>query len=75
MCHHIYSFVQNLKLANQGHFIVDMQWGNTELCERVEVVALKSLTVFKKKWQWEGIFWTGDTEQYFLLVAAQCLSK
>lgn len=54
---------------------MELARGNTELCERAEVVALESLTVFKKKWQWEGIFWTGDTKQYFLLVAAQWLSK
>lgn len=54
---------------------MELARGNTELCDRAEVEALESLTVSKKKWQWEGIFWTGDTEQYFLLVAAQYLNK
>ena len=38
------------------------------------VVALQSLTVFKR-WLWEGIFWTADTEQYCHAGAAQCLGK
>lgn len=58
-----------------GEHAVELARGNTELCERAEVEALESLTVFKKKWQWEGIFCTGDAEQYFLLVTAQYLNQ